>query len=57
MRACASLARRRSTEDGMRKLSRYFATVRRAISMSLAFSRSTIASSDGMPSTFPIDHL
>src|SRR5947209_5392390 len=40
------LSRRRCTEDGMRIASRYFATVRRAISMPASRNRSTMVSSD-----------
>src|SRR5258705_10238502 len=40
------LSRRRCTEEGMRMASRYFATVRRAISMPVARNRSTMVSSD-----------
>src|SRR5262245_14465243 len=40
------LSRRRCTEEGMRKASRYFATVRRAMSIPSPLSRSTILSSD-----------
>ena len=39
-------SRRRSTEEGMRRLSRYLATVRRAMTMSATFSRATITSSE-----------
>src|ERR1700730_4895865 len=39
-------SRRLSTEEGMRRLSRYLATVRRAITMSATFRRATMTSSD-----------
>ena len=44
--AIAAFSRRRSIEEGMRSDSRYFATVRRAISMPLSFSLETMASSE-----------
>src|SRR5664279_110556 len=40
------LSRRRCTEDGIRMASRYFATVRRAISMPVSRNRSTMVSSE-----------
>src|SRR5580704_14530102 len=42
----AIFARRLSTEEGMRRLSRYLATVRRAITMSATLRRATITSSE-----------
>src|SRR5436305_12992353 len=44
--ASACFSRRRCTEEGMRIASRYFATVRRAMSMPASRSRSTMVSSD-----------
>src|SRR4051812_41050372 len=45
------LSRRRCTEDGIRIASRYFATVRRAISMPASRNRSTMVSSDRIAAT------
>ena len=54
---CA-FSRRLSTEERIFRLSRYLATVRRAISILTSFSLATIASSDRMSSgVLPIDHV
>src|SRR5262249_21588238 len=47
--AAIRFCRRRCTEDGMRRASRYLATVRRAMSTPSSFKRSTILSSDNTP--------